>query len=236
MCSGRSLLSHIFHAMAAHPVGAADALSSITVNASAIPLLLISFILTLVLTLLYRRYSSTLLRLLSTSPSHRAHVLSLSQSLIRLRRQLDALNSPATFAEYAKTQRQMAQLTKTLEQAHAAEAASISRLLPVLLLYAPAAAATAAMLWAGWGAPLVHVDAPQWLAYTPAKVSPALLQSTRACALDSLSSSPVALCPSAQWLVHDVGMVGWLFVSHRVSQLLLASTAQHSPTAQSALL
>ena len=148
-----------------------EPLGSVTVHAPSIPFLFSTLLITLLLTFAYHRYSSHLLLCLSTSPSHRARTLSLSVQLLSLRRRSNQLNSPSTFAEYAKVQRQMAQLTKELEQAKATESAAMSGTAQTAALYAPAMLLTAVAVAAGWRLPLVTIAAPHWLAYTPLRVS-----------------------------------------------------------------
>ena len=88
---------------------------AVYLHPATIPHALLLFLLTVAFSFLYHRYSAPALRYLTTSASSRSALNSISSRLSSLRAQSAQLNSPSTFAQYAKLERQIAVLSKQRE-------------------------------------------------------------------------------------------------------------------------
>ena len=167
---------------------------AVYLHPATIPHALLLFLLTVAFSFLYHRYSALALRYLTTSASSRSALSSISSRLSSLRAQSAQLNSPSTFAQYAKLERQIAVLSKQREQLlqhSSSSSASLSPLAVRIILYLPAAVTVAAVCYCWWEVTVVTVRAASWLRFTPLRL-----------------------------MLGDIGVLRWLLISHRVSRML----------------
>jgi hypothetical protein len=168
---------------------------AVHLHPDAIPHALLLFFLTFALSFLYHRYSALALHYLTSTASSRSALSSISSRLSSLRAQSAQLNSPSTFAQHAKLERQIAVLSKQREQlvqqSSSASATSLSPLAARVILYLPAAVSVAAVCYCWWDVTVVMVTAASWLRLTPLRL-----------------------------LLGDIGVLRWLLISYRVSRML----------------
>ena len=166
---------------------------SVVIPRAAVPLILLTLVATTVFTYVYHCHLPTLLRYLARPPPQPSAYPALSSQLVTLRRQSNTLNTPATFVEWSKVQRQLQRLDKQLLQQQQQQQQHSHPLLVHAIVYASLAAIVSLLWWAGWSIVLAEVTGSEWLGWTPVRL-----------------------------LLGEVGVVRWSLVCYRVVSLLIA--------------
>ena len=174
-------------AMAEHP--------SLIIPRSAVPHILLTLVATFLFTCFYHLALPALLRFL-TRPQPAVNP-ALASQLASLRRHSNTLNSPATFTEWSKVQRQLQRLEKQHEQQQQQQEQSQQHGTSTLLVYAvvyTVMAACVGLLWCTCRSiVLVEVTGSEWLSWTPVRL-----------------------------LLGEVGVVRWSLLCYRAISLIVA--------------
>ena len=165
------------------------------VQRSAVGHILLTLVTTFLFTYFCHYHTPALLRSLTRSSPQPPADPVLSSQLATLRRQSNTLNTPATFAQWSKVQRQLQQLEKQQQQQQQQSVSthSTSPLLIYAVVYASLAGVVGLLWWAGWSMLLMEVVGSEWLRWSPARL-----------------------------MLGEIGVVRWSLVCYRVISLLIA--------------
>ena len=177
---------------------------SLIVPRSAVPHILLTLAATFLFAYFYHYHLPALLRYLTRPPPQTPADSDLSSQLVALRRQSNSLNTPATFAEWSKVQRQLQRLEKQQQQQQQSQ--DDTRTSPVLihaLVYTSLAAVVGLLWWAEWSVVVAEVAGSEWLGWTPVRL-----------------------------LLGEIGVVRWSLLCYRVITLMIAprDSIKHAST------
>lgn len=156
-------------------------------------LLLLATVLVFAVEFLNTRYNQDFKLFLTTNEAERASLHSLRSSILHLRKRSNQLNSPATFAEYAKTQRALQKDLKSynsLLQSIETDPARLHGLKLQAALQAPKVIIYSCLLILGWGLTILELP------------------------LSGLIFSPLYYTP-LKWFLGELGMFAWIIVTSR---------------------